>query len=406
MYKREMYLQRIRPFYDNEQVKILTGVRRAGKTEILKMIQAELLQAVQADHLVYLSFELLENRRYRTDSALYEFLESCFVDEKMHYVFLDEIQFVENWPEVVNSIKTKHRNVSIFLSGSNSKLLDDDKESVLGGRTLSFRIMPFSFSELHDYRLQRGLKSDPDAEFSEYMNWGGFPLVVHEKEDAQRQMMVESIFDSIVLRDIVRRKKLKSSYQLEHVIDYVIASTSSYISGRNIHDRLVKADEKLSLPKVLDYVKAIEESSIIDIVPRYDVIGLDVVEFNNKSYACDPAFVNYKKSLVSDLYGALYETIVYNDLVARGYAVRTGAARGKEIDFVATRGAAERFYVQVAYEITPQNASREFGNFAEIRDNYPKYVISRDKTTLSKDGIIHMNIVDFLLKGFDGQGER
>ena len=400
MYKRDMYLNRIRPFYDNEQIKVLTGVRRAGKTEILKMIQGELATSTDASHILYLSFELLENRRYRNDIALYEHIESKISDKETYYIFLDEIQFVENWPEVVNSIKTKHRNVSIFLTGSNSKLLDDDKESVLGGRTLAFRIMPFTFAEFHDYRKQQGLSTGLDDEFALYMNWGGFPLVFSETDDEQRQIMVESIFDSIVLRDIVRRKHLKNAYSLEHVIDYVISSTSSYISGRHIHERLVGDEEKLSLPKVLDYVKAIEEASIIDIVPRYDVIGLDVVAFNNKSYTCDPSFVNYKKSLVSDLHGALYDTIVYNDLIARGYSVRTGTAYGKEIDFVATRGASERYYVQVAYEITPHNEAREFGNFSAIGDNYPKYVVSRDKTMLSKNGIIHRNIIDFLINGF------
>ncbi len=401
MYKRELYLRRMRPFYDNEQIKVLTGVRRAGKTEILKMVQEELAATTDAAHIIYLSFELIENRPYRSDLVLYEFIESQLKDEKMHYVFLDEVQFVENWPEVVNSLKTKHRNVSIFLTGSNSRLLDDDKESVLGGRTISFRIMPFSFAEFHGYRVQQGAGGDAARDFADYMNWGGFPLVFAEKEDAQRQMMVESIFDSIVLRDIVRRKKLKSTYALERVIDYVIASTSSYISGRSIHGRLGAADEKLSLPKVLEDVKAIEESCIVDVVPRYDVIGLDVVAFNNKSYTCDPAFVNYKKSLVSDLFGSLYETIVYNDLVSRGYVVRTGAVRGKEIDFVVTRGASERHYVQVAYEITPWNIEREFGNLERIDDNYPKYVVSRDTTLLSRNGICHVNIIDFLLKGLN-----
>ena len=372
---------------------------KLGET-FLKMIQGELATSTDASHILYLSFELLENRRYRNDIALYEHIESKISDKETYYIFLDEIQFVENWPEVVNSIKTKHRNVSIFLTGSNSKLLDDDKESVLGGRTLVFRIMPFTFAEFHDYRKQQGISTGLDDEFALYMNWGGFPLVFSETDDEQRQIMVESIFDSIVLRDIVRRKHLKNAYSLEHVIDYVISSTSSYISGRHIHERLVGDEEKLSLPKVLDYVKAIEEASIIDIVPRYDVIGLDVVAFNNKSYTCDPSFVNYKKSLVSDLYGALYETIVYNDLIARGYSVRTGTAYGKEIDFVATRGASERYYVQVAYEITPHNEAREFGNFSAIGDNYPKYVVSRDKTMLSKNGIIHRNIIDFLLSGF------
>ena len=399
MYKRELYLKRIRPFYDNEQIKVLTGVRRSGKTEILKMIQGELAETVDAAHILYISFELLENRPYRNDLALYAFIESWLKDDKRHYVFLDEIQFVANWPEVVNSLKTKHRNLSIFLTGSNGKLLDDDKESVLGGRTISFRVMPFSFAEFHDFRVQKGEGKDVERDFSDYMNWGGFPLVFAETSDAQRQMMVESIFDSIVLRDIVRRKNLKSTYALEHVIDYVISSTSSHISGRSIHGRLNAADEKLSLPKVLEDLKAVEESCIIDVVPRYDLIGLDVVAFNNKSYTCDPAFVNYKKSLVSDLLGALYETIVYNDLIARGYGVRTGAVHGKEIDFVVTLGTAERYYVQVAYEITPGNVAREFGNLELIDDNYPKFVVSRDKTLLSRKGIRHVNIIDFLLNG-------
>lgn len=401
MFKREMYLKRIRPFYKNEQIKVLSGVRRAGKTELLKMIQDELRQEVDQHHLIYLSFELLENRAYRSDEGLYRFLESRIKDRLPYYIFLDEIQFVENWPEVVNSIKTKHGNASIFLTGSNSKLLDDDKESVLGGRTVSFRIMPFTFAEFHEFRAQTGNKNDAnlDDEFAEYMNWGGFPLIFSEVTDVQKQIMLESIFDSIVLRDVVRRKKLKSSFALEHVIDYVVASSANYISGRNMHERVVRDGTSISLPKILDFIKAMDESCIVDIVPRYDMIGLATVEFNNKCYTCDPAFVNNKKSLVTDLYGSLFETIVYNDLVARGYAVRTGFAHGKEIDFVATRGGSHRIYVQVAYEITEKNRAREFGNYAVLNDNYPKYVVSRDKVPLSFNGIMHKNIIDFLLHG-------
>ena len=399
MYKREMYLRQIRPFYSNEQIKILSGVRRSGKTELLKAIQAEIKVENPEAKIHYFSFELLENRKYRDEAILYAQIEKLLDDNCFHYLFLDEIQFVENWPEVVNSVKTKYKNVSIFLTGSNSKLLADDKESVLGGRTLLFRVMPFSFAEFHGYRkeLNGGVETDKEDDFNEYLNWGGFPLIFSEKEE-RRMVMLESIFDSIVLRDIVRRRGLRNSYQLEHIIDFVISSTGSYISGRNISERMEKVKEKLSLPTVLDYLKAIEESCIVDIVPRFDVIGLNTLEFNNKGYACDPAFVNYKKSLISDLYGALYETIVYNDLIARGYQVKTGTARGKEIDFVAFKGANERIYVQVAYEVNDSNRKREFGNLDAIDDNYPKYVVSKDKVLLSVNGITHMNIVDFLLR--------
>ena len=399
MYLREQYLRQIRPFYSNEQIKMLTGVRRSGKTELLKMIRRELLSESDERHIIYLSFELLENRKYRDAFTLYEYLQTHIVDNAMHYVFLDEIQFVGGWPEVVNSLKTKYRNVSIFVTGSNSDLLADDKERILGGRTLNFRIMPFSFSEYYSYRteLNNHTARDADDEFANYMRWGGFPLIFSADDD-RKQVMLESIFDSIVLRDIVTKLKLKNSYQLERVLDYVIASTGSYISGRNITEKFSGGQSgSASLPKVLEYLHAIGQSCIIDIVPRFDIIGLKVLEFNNKSYTCDPAFINYKKSLVSDLYGSIYETIVYNELISRGYTVCTGSVHGKEIDFVATRKQDEKMYIQVAYEITDRNREREFGNFAAIHDNYPKLVISRDKIQLSENGIIHRNIIDFLL---------
>lgn len=402
MYQREEYLRQIRPFYRNEQIKMLTGVRRAGKTELLKMIQREVLSASDECHIVYLSFELLENRKYRDPVVLYEYLKSRISDAAMHYIFLDEIQFVADWPEVVNSLKSNYRNVSIFVTGSNNDLLDDDKERVLGGRTLNFRIMPFSFSEYYDYRVELNghVSRDVEAEFSNYMRWGGFPLIFTEDDDDRRQVMLESIFDSIVLRDIVTKLKLKNSYQLERVLDYVIASTGNYISGRSITERFASEQpDAATLSKTLEYLHGIERSCIVSIVPRFDVIGLKVLEFNNKSYTCDPAFINYKKSLVSDLYGAIYETIVYNELIFRGYTVRTGSVYGKEIDFVATRRQDEKLYIQVAYEITNGNREREFGNLAAIRDNYPKMVISRDRIPLSDNGIIHRNIIDFLLKG-------
>ena len=405
MYIREQYLQRVRPFYRNEQIKILTGVRRAGKTELLKMIRRELLSVTDEKHIVYLSLELLENRKYRDAVVLYEYLESRIVDNEMHYIFLDEIQYVEDWPEVVNSLKVKYRNVSLFVTGSNSDLLADDKERVLGGRTLNFRIMPFSFSEYYDYRTKlQGYAPDLEVEFSNYMRWGGFPLIFMESDNELKQVMLESVFDSIVLRDIVTKLKLKNSYQLERIIDYIIASTGSYISGRNITERFgAEQSDSASLPKILEYIHAIEHSCIVSVVPRFDVIGLKVLEFNNKSYTCDPAFINYKKSLVSDLYGSIYETIVYNELIACGYTVRTGSVFGREIDFVATRKQNEILYIQVAYEITNSNRDREFGNLAAIKDNYPKMVISRDKVPLSKKGIIHQNIIDFLMRNYTRQ---
>ena len=398
MFKRELYLSRIRPFYDNEQIKILMGVRRSGKTELLKMIIGELSASKGPDDITYLSFELLENRPLRNAETLYAFLEDR-ISSGVRYVFLDEIQFVEDWPEVVNSVKTKHPGTSIFVTGSNSALLNDDKEGVLGGRTISFRIMPFTFREVMGFLGERdGTAAPSPAEaFADYLVWGGFPLIFSQREPQQREIMLESIFDSIVLRDIVQRRKIRNSLTLERILDFVVASSSQYISGRNIADRLAKARNPVSLPVVLGHLTAIAESCIASFVPRFDIIGLATLELNNKAYVCDPAFIGYKKSLVNDLYGSIFETIVHNELVARGWTVKTGTVRGKEIDFVATRHGDRRIYVQVAYDVTPQNAGREFGNLAEIDDNWPKFVVSRDTATMSRNGIRHVNIVDFLL---------
>lgn len=398
MFKRELYLSRIRPFYDNEQIKILMGVRRSGKTELLKMIIGELSASKGPDSIAYLSFELLENRPLRNAETLYAFLEDR-ISAGIRYVFLDEIQFVENWPEVVNSVKTKHPGTSIFVTGSNSALLNDDKEGVLGGRTVSFRVMPFTFREVMGFLRERdGAAAPSPAEaFADYLVWGGFPLIFSQREPQQREVMLESIFDSIVLRDIVQRRKIRNSLTLERILDFVVASSSQYISGRNIADRLAKASNPVSLPVVLDHLSAIAESCIASFVPRFDIIGLATLELNNKAYVCDPAFIGYKKSLVNDLYGSLFETIVHNELVARGWTVKTGTVRGKEIDFVATMHGDRRIYVQVAYDVTPQNAAREFGNLAEIDDNWPKFVVSRDTAPMSRNGIRHVNIVDFLL---------
>ena len=401
MFHREMYLSRIRPFYDNEQIKILMGVRRCGKTEILKMIMGELTRRVSAEDITYISFELLENHRLRSATALYEHLGEKLSSGKRHYVMLDEIQFVEDWPEVVNSIKSKFGNASIFLTGSNSALLNDDKDGILGGRTISFRIMPFTLREVVGFLKERDGDAAPSPKeaFSDYLAWGGFPLVFSLGDSAQREIMLESIFDTIVLRDIIQRRKIRNSIALERVLDFVIASSSQYISGRNIEARLEKGRNGVSLPVVLDHLSAISESCIASFVKRFDIIGMSTLDLNNKAYVCDPAFVQYKKSLVNDLLGSLYETIVHNELVARGWSVKTGTAHGREIDFVATMGGNRRIYIQVAYNLTPDNVTREFGNLEAIQDNWPKYVISNDSASLSRNGIRHVNIVDFLMAG-------
>lgn len=398
MVKRERYLQRIRPFYDSEMVKVITGIRRCGKSTLMQQIIAEIQQRnVADDHIIYINFENYKFRKISNPDALYEYVENKIKDNKKYYLFIDEIQNVPEFELVINSFRATH-NISIFITGSNSKLLSGELATHLSGRTLSFRIMPFCFKEFAAFYEEKGEHIPSEQLLDSYMLWGGFPLTCKEENDSEKEVLLSNIYDSVVLKDVVMRNKIASVTALDRVLEYVIANSSLTISGNTIASSLKADDINVSVPTVYDYLKYISDACICDKVPRYDIRGKKVLSFEEKIYVCDLGFFHLKKNRSKEEYGHIVETICYNELISRGYQIYVGKTYKSEVDFIAQRGT-EKFYLQAAYLLNnDETVEREFGAYRSIEDNYPKYVISTDRIPMSRDGIIHKNLCNWLLE--------
>jgi uncharacterized protein len=397
MVKRAMYLERIRPFYNSEMVKVITGIRRCGKSTIMKQMIQELKDRDISDNkIIYINFEDYKYRKMYNADSLYEYIEKSINEEGKYYLFFDEIQNVNEFELVINSFRSTH-DVSIFITGSNSKLLSGELATHLSGRTISFRVMPFNFKEYCE--CQSDIQRDKTKEelLDEYMKWGGFPLVCKEEDESSKAVILSNIYDSVVLKDILMRNKVASPVVLEKVLDYVVANSSTTISGNTIASSLNDENQAVSAPTVYDYLKYIVDACICDKVSRYDIRGKKILAYEEKNYVCDLGFFHIKKNRVKNEYNYIVETICYNELIARGYQVYIGKTYRGEVDFIAKKGE-EKFYIQAAYLLSDEHViEREFGAYENINDNYPKYVITLDRVTLTRDGIIHKNLIEFLL---------
>lgn len=398
MVKRELYLRRIRPFYDSEMVKVLTGMRRCGKSTIMKQIIEEIKEKqVEEDSILYINFEDYKYRNLYNPDNLYEYVETRLKKDIKYYLFFDEIQNVSEFELVINSFRSTH-DASIFITGSNSKLLSGELATHLSGRTISFRIMPFCYTEFIEFNRLEGDIRGAEELLKEYIRWGGIPLVCKAADAASKEAVLSNIYDSVVLKDIIMRNKVASPVVLEKVLEYLIANSSVTVSGNRIAAVLAEENQKVSVPTIYDYIRYITDACICDKVSRYDIRGKKILAFEEKSYVCDLGIFHMKKNRVKDEYNYMIETICYNELVARGYKVYIGKTYKSEVDFIAQKER-EKFYVQVAYLLTDDNViQREFGAYDLISDNYPKYVVTMDRITANREGIIHKNLIDFLME--------
>lgn len=397
MVKREMYLERIRPFYNSEMVKVITGIRRCGKSTIMKQMIQELKDSGIDDYkIIYINFEDYKYRKIFNADSLYEYIEKSINEDGKYYLLFDEIQNVNEFELVINSFRSTH-DVSIFITGSNSKLLSGELATHLSGRTISFRVMPFNFKEYCECQSEMQKNRTKEELLDEYMKWGGFPLVCKEVDESSKEIILSNIYDSVVLKDIVMRNKVASPVALEKVLEYVVANSSTTISGNALASALTDESQSVSAPTVYDYLKYIVYACICDKVSRYDIRGKKILAYEEKTYVCDLGFFHIRKNRVKDEYNYIVETICYNELIARGYQVYIGKTYKGEVDFIAKKGE-EKFYVQAAYLLSDEHViEREFGAYENINDNYPKYVITLDRVTLNRDGIIHKNLINFLL---------
>jgi predicted AAA+ superfamily ATPase len=396
---REQYLRKIRGFYDSDLVKVITGMRRSGKSVLLMQVMSEIKgKSVPADHIIYINFEDFDNLEYTNSRELNEFIKSKIIDTDKYYIFLDEIQNVDKFELVINSLRAT-QNVSIFITGSNSKLLSGELATHLSGRYVTFRIMPFTFSEVKEY-INDNNKSDEEI-FNQYLVLGSMPQVYNLKTEEEVQVYLNDLYDSIILHDIIDRFNLKDVDLLNRILQFTIENIGQVFSANSISKFLKSETLSVSSATVYNYLEAIESSLIISRVSRYDIRGKKVIKFYEKFYLTDLGLARLKKSNYEKNTSGRLENIVYNELIARGYKVHIGVVKDGEVDFVVDNFG-DISYIQVAVNLAGDGVlERELGAFDSISDNYPKTLLSLDKIDYSRGGVQHRNVIEWLL----GQGD-
>ncbi len=396
MLKREMYLSRIRGFYDSDLVKILVGIRRCGKSVILKQIMNELKEkGIDEKHILYVNFEFIEFEELQDYKKLNTYIKEKIVDDKKYYVFLDEIQKVEKFEDVINSLRASIDNISIFITGSNSKLLSNELSTVLSGRYVLFNIYPLSYKEFIELT---GKEAKSEETFWDFVKWGGLPNRTQFTDETNIKDYLHSVFDSIILRDVVERLGLKDTVLFDLLLQYIVDITGRQFSAENVINFLKSEGKSISTETLYMYLDALCKALIIKKIYRYDIHGKAILKTLNKYYMTDLGIAQIKNNNFEINKCFAIENVVYNELLERGYDVYIGKTKNGEIDFIATK-TEEKLYFQVAYLLESDKVqNREFGAFKEIEDNYPKYVLSLDRVNFSRDGIIHKNIIDWLLE--------
>ena len=399
MIERPLYLDKIMPFVDTPFVKILTGVRRCGKSTILKMIIKKLKEEKHVDDEQILNYRF-DSMEYEdmTTKELYLELKSKILQSKKTYLFLDEIQEIKGWEKVVNTLASDF-DVDIYITGSNSRMMSSEISTYLTGRYITFHIYTLSFEEYLTFKKSYTNLKDLKQEFSQYVRMGGFPAT-HLQDYSQDEVytIVKDIYNSTIFSDIVRRNQVKKIDQLERVVKYTFNNVGSKYTAKSISNYFKSEQRKIDNETVYSYLEKLQKAYILHKCSRYDLQGKDILKTQEKFYLADVSLRYSVLGYTVDSVASSLENIVYLELKRRGYDVYIGKIKDKEIDFVATKQN-EKIYVQVTQEIKSEKTQkREYEQLLEIRDNYPKYVVMADDFAGGNyEGIKTMNIVDFLL---------
>ena len=397
--KRPNYLDEIQEFIDKPEVKIITGLRRSGKTELLKMIRDEIKRRVNDSHIVYMNFEDMDFESIASSKELNSYLKEKIKGNERYYILFDEIQLVKDWEKSVNGLRLK--NCDIYITGSNSKIISEELATLLGGRTVSFRIHTLSFKEFVEFRKINEFGSeDLMAELEAFIRIGGFPRlsVIKYSENAAREV-VKEINSTALLKDVVVRHKIRQPQLLDKLVAFLYDNVGNLFSVRSIVNYMKSQGRKADPETIANYMHYLEDGFLIQRAQRYDVKGRKLLETNDKYYLSDHSQQYAVRGYREDKIQGILENIVFNELVRCKYKVYVGKFDTREIDFVAEKLSGEKIYVQVCLEFTTKDVyEREFGPLKEIKDNFPKYVVSLDKFAARNDqGIIGINLKDFLL---------
>lgn len=395
MIPRKQYMTKILPFMNQNIIKVITGIRRSGKSVMLELIQKELIQqGINEKYFVSINLESRNNPFENTVDGIYDYIKK-FVSQVNHkvYLFFDEIQELENWETMINAIMIDF-DTDIYITGSNAKLLSGELATYLAGRYIEVKIYPFSYKEI----LSLYPNMNKTEIFQIYLIRGGMPFLYNFAVDDRSAMQyLSDIYDSIILKDIAARNKVRDIDLLKRMIQYFIANIGNTFSSSNISKYLKSELRSVSTETIYNYIDYCKTACFLHLVPREDVMGKKLLQFQEKIYIADhgireAVFGNNMRDINQTL-----ENIVFMELLRRGYEVRIGKSGNNEVDFVALTGNS-RIYVQVSYLLASEDTmNREFSVLEAIPDNYPKYVVSMDEIDRGRNGIKHMNIKEFLL---------
>lgn len=402
MIKREIYLEQIRELFDKDFIKVIVGMRRSGKTTLLKSIIDELREkGIKKENIIYVSFESIEYKNIFTQEQLDELILNLIKDcEGKTYLLFDEIQQVDSWEKSINSYRVSF-DCDIYITGSNSKLLSNELATLLSGRYIKINIYPFSFSEILQYRrevdnLELNRETIKNL-FDEYLLFGGMPSLLPIKDDNTKINALQDIYDSIIVRDILSRYEIREINLFKRFVYYLMNSTGQTFSKTSITNYLKNENKKTTRNTISNFTDYLKDSLFCKRVRREDILGKKILKTEEKYYLTDQGF---QHALVDDnrkWLARILENIVFIELLRRGYSVKVGKIKDKEIDFVCERYNT-RIYLQVAYLLSGDEViEREFSPLLLVPDKFDTYVISLDEQDMSRDGITHKNIIDFLL---------
>lgn len=393
---RSEYLKDILNWINKPQIKVITGIRRSGKSTVLKLLKNELLnQSISESQIIFLNFESFTTEPLKSANSLYDHLKNKMVIPQKYYLLLDEIQEVQQWEKVVNSMLVDF-DTDIYITGSNSHLLSSELATFIAGRYVEFPIFTLSFKE---YTLFRKHYSKDSGSFVHYLRTGGFPVIhSYNYDEEEGYKLVRDIYSSVILRDTVQRYKIRDIELLERLILFVFDNIGNTFSGKNIADYFKSQSRKTDINTIYNYLTALEGAFILYKVSRYDMKGKSILKTQEKFFVADLSLVyalsGYKDRLIS----GLLENLVFLELKRRGYKVFIGKIGNLEIDFLAERKG-KKIYIQVSYKLESETTiSREFSPLLEIKDQFPKYVVTMDDFWKENvEGIRHFHISNFLL---------
>jgi len=402
MLKRDEYIKKIVPFIDKDVIKVLTGIRRSGKSVMLKLLMEELKnRGINENQFIYINFENLKHRKLKNYERLYDFILNKVDDKyKSYYIFLDEIQEVEEWERCVNSLRVDEDfKFDIYITGSNAKLLSGELSTYLAGRYIEFVVYPFSFKEFFEIMKEKNKEIDLKEAFQDYIKFGGMPFLHNLDYNFEASMQyLQDLYASIILKDITQRNNIRDTDLLERIINYVVMNIGNTFSATSISKFFKSENRKVATETILNYIKACEEAFLVYRVARNDLLGKKILNVNEKYYIADHGIreaimENNQKDI-----NQVLENIVYFEMLRRGYNVKIGKVDNLEVDFVCKKND-ETIYIQVSYLLASEDTKeREFSVLENIKDNYPKYVLSMDEFDMSRNGIKHVNLIEFLVK--------